>query len=159
MKTARDVGKLVASLAIVYAAAAVGGAVTAPAIGTWYRSLAKPSFNPPNWVFGPAWTVLFTLMGIALFLVWRTSDSTAEVGSELSIFGVQLVLNVLWSVLFFGLKMPLAALVDIVLLWIAIILTIRSFVRVSRVAGLMLVPYAAWVAFAAALNLAVWRLN
>lgn len=154
-----DIGRLLASLAVCYAASGIGALATGPAVQNWYPTLAKPAFNPPNWVFAPVWTVLFTLMGIALFLVWRQIGIEPGVRTAMALFGVQLVLNVLWSVLFFGLRMPLAGFIEILVLWVAIALTIASFFRFSAVAGWLLVPYIAWVSFAAVLNFAIWRLN
>lgn len=129
-----------------------------PNIPTWYAQLDKPWFNPPNWVFGPVWSTLYLLMGIALYLVWtaKTKDSKKR---AYSIFGAQLVLNLLWSVVFFGLHQSWLAVVVIVALWITIALTIREFAKFSRPAAWLLVPYIAWVTFASALNIAVAVLN
>jgi len=154
-----NVLKLIASLAVVLAADAIGSLATMKAIPTWYRGLAKPSFNPPDWLFGPAWTVLYLLMAVAAFLVWKQGIGTPGVKLALVAFLVQLVLNVLWSVFFFGLRSPLGGLVDIVLLWLSILATIVLFFRVSSTAGILLLPYIAWVSFAALLNAAVLRLN
>lgn len=137
----------------------IGAIFTAPAIGTWYAALAKPPFNPPGWVFAPVWTLLFFLMGVSAYLVWREGFGRKEVRTALSMFGVQLALNVLWSVLFFGLHSPLYALLDILLLWAAIFLTMRSFYAISRDAGFLLVPYLLWVSFALVLNLSIYLLN
>ncbi len=151
--------KLAASLAVVFAAGAVGSIATTRAIPTWYKALAKPSFNPPNWLFGPAWTVLYVLMVIAAWLVWKKGIRAAGVGPALVLFLVQLALNALWSVLFFGLHSPLAGLIDIVLLWLAILVTILLFLRVSTPAGVLLLPYIGWVSFATLLNAAILHLN
>ena len=151
--------KLVASLAVVMAAGAVGSLATAKTIPTWYRGLAKPSFNPPEWLFGPAWTLLYLLMAVAAFLVWKQGFGAPGVKLALAVFLVQLVLNALWSVFFFGLRSPLAGLVDIVVLWLAILATIVFFFRISLPAGILLLPYIAWVSFAAVLNAAILRLN
>lgn len=134
---------------------ALGAAVTAPAIPTWYAALAKPSFNPPNWIFAPVWTTLYVIMAIAAWLVWRRGDARIP----LTLFAVQLVLNSAWSLIFFGLHRVDLALVDIVLLLTAIVATALSFRRRSAVAALLLVPYLAWVSFATVLNAAIWRLN
>ncbi|MEO0080064.1 MAG: TspO/MBR family protein [candidate division WOR-3 bacterium] len=158
MKTG-DIIKLVVCLALTLGAGALGGLATAPAIPTWYQTLSKPAFNPPQWLFGPAWTVLYILMGVAAFLVWRAGFSAAAVRLALALFLVQLVLNVLWSFLFFGLRSPLAGLVEIVILWLAIAATLVLFFRVSTVAGLLLIPYIGWVTFAAILNAALLALN
>ncbi len=154
-----NVLKLVASLAVVLAAGAVGSLATTKAIPTWYRGLAKPSFNPPDWLFGPAWTLLYLLMAVAAFLVWKQGIGASGVKLALAVFLVQLALNALWSVFFFGLHSPLAGLVDIIVLWLAILVTIVLFFRVSGAAGVLLLPYIAWVSFAAVLNAAVLALN
>ena len=151
--------KLVASLVVVLAAGGIGSFATTAAIPTWYKGLAKPSFNPPEWLFGPAWTVLYLLIAVAAWLVWKQGLGAAGVKLALAAFLVQLVLNALWSIFFFGLRSPLAGLVDIIVLWLAILATILLFFRVSVPAGLMLLPYIAWVTFAAILNAAILRLN
>lgn len=154
-----DLPILVLSIIIPLLAGGLGSLATAPAIPVWYRSLTKPSWTPPSWLFGPVWTLLFVLMGIALFLVWRKGWSSPGVTVALAVFGIQLVLNVLWSVLFFGLRQPGWALLDICLLWVFILLTLLQFIRQVTAAGVLLVPYLAWVSFALALNVAIWRLN
>jgi tryptophan-rich sensory protein len=143
----------------VLAASAIGSFATMRAIPTWYKGLAKPSFNPPNWLFGPAWTVLYLLMAVAAWLVWKQGLGAVGVKLALAAFLVQLILNCLWSILFFGLRSPLAGLVDIVAMWLAILATIILFFRVSVPAGVLLLPYIAWVSFAALLNAAILRLN
>jgi len=151
--------KLLASLAAVLAAGGIGSLATMKAIPTWYRGLAKPSFNPPNWLFGPAWTLLYLLMAVAAFLVWKQGFGAPGVKLALAVFLVQLVLNALWSILFFGMRSPLAGLVDIAVLWLTILATIVLFFRVSTAAGILLLPYITWVSFAAVLNAAILRLN
>jgi len=151
--------KLAVSLLVCLGAGWIGSIFTTPSIPTWYAGLAKPSFNPPNGVFGPVWTLLYLLMGIALFLVWRKAPQAPGAGLALVLFLVQLALNVLWSILFFGLRSPLLGLVDILLLWAAILATMLLFFRVSPAAGALLVPYLLWVSFASVLNFAIWRLN
>lgn len=126
--------------------------------GEWYASLAKPSWNPPGWVFAPVWTVLYILMGAAAWIVWRKAGF-AGAPVALGLFILQLVLNALWSYLFFGIRQPALALVDIVALWLAILATTVGFRRVSVPAGALLLPYLAWVGFATALNFTLWRLN
>lgn len=153
------ISKLITSIVICQLAGVIGSLFTRPAIPTWYATLEKPSFTPPNGVFSPVWITLFVLMGIAAFLVWNKGLSDQRVKIALSIFAVQLILNVLWSVMFFGLRSPLAGLIDIVILWIAISLTVLSFFPISRAAGLLLIPYILWVSFAAVLNFSIWRLN
>jgi benzodiazapine receptor len=156
---ARDIVEAVVSIVVCQAAGLIGSIATFPSIPTWYASLDKPPFNPPNWVFGPVWTTLYTLMGIAAFLVWRKGIRNREVKIALGIFVVQLVLNTLWSVVFFGLNSLAGGLVVIVVLWIAILLTIITFFRMSKVAGALLVPYILWVSFATILNFSLWQLN
>ncbi len=151
--------KLLSSIVICQAAGVIGSLFTTPSIPTWYASIEKPSFTPPNGVFGPVWITLFLLMGIALFLVWREGLGDRRVRGAFIIFMVQLILNVLWSVAFFGMRSPLAGLVVIIVLWAAILLTVINFFGISRVAGALLVPYIAWVSYAAVLNGALYILN
>ncbi len=150
---------MVLSIGVCFLAAGIGSVFTASAIDTWYTTLQKPFFNPPNWVFGPVWTLLYLLMGISLYLVWITNIGREKKQQAITFFFIQLALNVLWSILFFGLKSPSAAFVGIVLLWLAIFLTIKNFLKISRVAGWLLVPYIAWVSFASVLNLSIIILN
>lgn len=151
--------KLVACLAVVLAAGGIGSLATTKAIPTWYKDLTKPSFNPPSWLFGPAWTVLYLMMAVAAWLVWKQGLGAAGVKLALAVFLAQLVLNALWSVLFFGFRSTLAGLVGISGLWFAILATIVLFFRVSIPAGVLLLPYIGWVSFAAILNAAILRLN
>jgi benzodiazapine receptor len=137
------------------AVALISGLATASSVRSWYPALAKPSWTPPPWVFGPAWTLLYVLTAVAGWLVWRRAGWSGA----LAAFGVQLVLNGAWSFCFFGARSPLAGLVDIALLWAAIVVTLELFRRVDRAAAWLLAPYLAWVTFAAALNLEIWRLN
>jgi len=126
--------------------------------GEWYASLAKPSWNPPNTVFAPVWTVLYVLMGISAWLVWReTGFAGAKV--PLALFIIQLALNALWSYLFFGAHLPMLAFIDIVTLWVVILVTMLCFWKINALAGGLLIPYLAWVLFASALNFQLWRLN
>lgn len=150
--------RLVVALAAPLAVGAGSGLATAAGVRDWYPSLVKPSFTPPDWVFGPTWTVLYIMMGIALWWVWRRQGEV-PVRTPLTLFAVQLALNALWSVLFFGLRWPGAALVDILLLWVAIGLTIRAFRQVSVRAAVFMLPYWAWVTFATVLNASIWVLN
>lgn len=149
------VGLLVA-LAVCFSASALGGLATSTSVDSWYLTVAKPSWTPPGWVFAPVWTALYAAMAVAAWLVWRTGR---DPGPALVAFAVQLALNVLWSVLFFGLRRPDLALIDIGALIIAIVVTSLMFYRRSRLAGALMVPYLLWVSFAAALNGAIWQLN
>ena len=142
-------------LAACFAAASLG-ALFLP--GEWYASLRKPAWNPPGWVFGPVWSALYTLMAVAAWLVWKRGGFRAH-GRPLTLFLVQLALNAAWSPLFFGLRWPGAAFVEILLLWMAIVATLLAFRPVSRTAAWLLAPYLAWVSFAAVLNGVLWRLN
>lgn len=141
-----------------FSAAAIGGFATATAVNTWYVTLVKPSWTPPGWVFGPIWTVLYTLMAVAAWLVWLKRKEMA-VRSSLQFFLVQLAMNSLWSVIFFGMRRVDLAFFWIGLLWISILVTIVLFKRVSVVAALLLVPYLIWVTIAQVLNFEIWRLN
>lgn len=149
---------LLAFLALTFAVAAVGGWFTSMGIGDWYASLRKPSFNPPSWVFGPVWTALYAAMAVAAWLVWRRAGFDGA-SAALTLFFVQLALNFAWSGLFFALRSPGLALLDIAALWIAILATTVLFFRHDAWAGALLTPYLAWVSFAAVLNAAIWRLN
>jgi len=149
---------LAVSLLASFVAAALGGWLTSTSLTTWYPSLAKPRWNPPDWVFGPAWTTLYTMMAIAAWLVWR-HRSRVKVMLPIALYAIQLALNVVWSGLFFAWQSPGAAFGEVLLFWLAILATLISFGRVDRWAGLLLVPYLAWVSFAAALNFEIWRLN
>jgi tryptophan-rich sensory protein len=132
---------------------------TISAIPTWYATLNKPSFSPPNWVFGPVWTTLYFLMGLSAFLIWKKGLKNKKVKRALTYFFIQLVFNFLWSVLFFGLHNPLLGLLDIVLLLISIVLTIIIFYKISKAASYLLIPYFLWVSFATILNLSLVVLN
>ena len=150
---------LAGSLAACFLAGGIGSIFTSAAIPTWYASLTKPAFTPPNGVFGPVWSTLYLLMGISLFLVWRMGSSIPGVSIALAFFWSQLLLNTLWSISFFGLRSPLLGLLNIALLWGLILITLILFLRVNRPAGLLLLPYLLWVSYASALNLAIWKLN
>jgi len=156
MKT--DYLKLAASILIPLAAGFVGAFFTTPSIATWYAALQKPLFSPPNWIFGPVWTILYVLMGLSMYLVW-TGGKNKSISGAFTLFGTQLFLNVLWSIIFFGMKSPFYAFIEIVVLWIAIILTIRNFQNISKTAALLLIPYVLWVSFAAVLNYSIFVLN
>ena len=154
-----DWTKLIVSLLACQAAGAIGGFFTARKIPTWYAGLVKPSFNPPSWVFGPVWTLLYLLMGYALYLVWREPEDLPGRTMAMSFFVLQLFLNTLWSYFFFGLQKPWLALGEMALLWAAILASLLSFYPLSQQAGWLLTPYLAWVSFAFALNLSIARLN
>lgn len=154
-----DVAKLVIAICISELVGIVGSVFTAPAIDGWYAELAKPAFNPPAWVFGPVWITLFALMGIAAFLIWMKGLDRRDVRIALGIFIGQLLLNTLWSFIFFGLQNPGAALVEIGLLWLAILATMVAFARISKPVAWLLLPYLFWVSFASYLNYAIWSLN
>jgi tryptophan-rich sensory protein len=158
-RTLGELAKLLAAIVACEAAGAIGALATGAAIDTWYRQIRKPSFTPPDWVFAPVWTVLYALMGVSLYLIWRAGARGRATGPALTLFAIQLVLNALWSFLFFRFRAPGVACVEIVVLWAAIALTMVAAFRLSRWAGLLLVPYLLWVGFAALLNGAIWRLN
>jgi tryptophan-rich sensory protein len=134
----------------------IGGFATQNSIDTWYAALAKPSWNPPNWIFAPVWTLLYIMMGVAAWLVWKTGD---RIGPAMVLFGLQLVFNLLWSLIFFGLRSPGLALIEVVFLWGSVLLTMLAFFGRQTAAGWLFVPYLAWVSFAAILNAAIWWLN
>jgi tryptophan-rich sensory protein len=151
--------KLILSVVICLGAGAIGSLFTASSIPTWYTTIEKPFFNPPNWIFGPVWTLLFIMMGVALFLVWNKGWQNKKVKIAMLIFGIQFLLNILWSILFFGFLSPFYAFVEIIFLWLAILVTIIYFYQISRPASWLLVPYILWVSFASVLNFFIWRLN
>ncbi|MFC1613453.1 TspO/MBR family protein [Patescibacteria group bacterium] len=150
--------KLIAAILICQAAGIIGSFFTTPSIKGWYASLNKPSFNPPNWIFGPVWTSLFLLMGISLYLVWKSQKGRKR-SIALTTFSVQLVLNIIWSFLFFELNCPLCAFIEIIILWLAIALTIYYFAKINKKAAYLLLPYLFWVSFAMILNFSIWILN
>lgn len=173
----RDLFALIIAVSLSELAGIIGSVFTMPSIPGWYAGIIRPALNPPAWVFGPVWTTLFALMGIAAFLMWREYDTLtlSEVeGSEvegsitqrkrqikiaLGIFLGQLILNTLWSIIFFGLHSPGGAFIEIVFLWLAILATIIAFYKISKPAAWLLVPYILWVSFAGYLNFAIWILN
>ena len=155
----KNLPKLLIAIAVSQSVGLIGSLFTASSVTSWYTGIAKPALNPPSWVFGPVWITLFTLMGIAAFLVWKKGWKQRSVRIALSVFLGQLVLNTLWSILFFGLQSPGSALVEIVVLWMAITATIIVFSRISKGAAWLLVPYLLWVSFATYLNYCIWLLN
>jgi len=150
--------KLVIAILVCQLAGLAGAIYTSGSLTTWYATLAKPLFNPPNWIFAPVWITLFLLMGISLWLVWQ-KEKKKNINTAFVFFSIQLVLNAMWSAFFFGMQNPLYALIDIALLWLAILATILSFWKISKPAAYLLVPYILWVSFAAVLNFYIWRLN
>ena len=155
---AADLGALALFVALCLGVGALGGAVTATSVKIWYPTLAKPSFTPPNEVFGPVWTVLYVLMGVAAWRVWRAADRDTARG-PLTMFALQLAINLGWSVIFFGLERIGPAVAIIVVLDMAVVATAFGFYAIDRLAALLLVPYMLWLAFATALNIAIWHLN
>jgi tryptophan-rich sensory protein len=155
--------KITRILAVVVTCLAIGyfsGIVTRSAITTWYPTLVKPSFNPPNWVFAPVWSMLYVMMGVAAGLVWDRIESEKEVVKKaLVFFAIQLALNALWSYLFFGLHNSMLAGLEIIVLWLMIFETYVQFAKINKIAGYLLLPYLAWVSFAAVLNGSIWWLN
>lgn len=145
-------------IAVSQLAGIVGSFFVMPAVDGWYMELTKPSFNPPSWVFGPVWTLLYSLMGIAAFLVWKKGSGAAR-RTALILFGAQLVANSLWSILFFALQSPGFAFLNIMILWVLIVATMVAFYRISKLATLLMAPYILWVSFAAFLNYTIWMLN
>jgi tryptophan-rich sensory protein len=155
----KDIVKLLISVIICQVAGILGSLFTTPNIPTWYATLKKPGFAPPNWIFAPVWTLLFLLMGISLYLVWRQGWQNPPVKSAMIIFSIHLIVNILWSATFFSLRSPLIGFFVIVALWFLIILTIVFFSDVSKTAGILLIPYLLWVSFASILNFMLYRLN
>lgn len=152
--------KFIISVLICEGVGSLGAIFTTNSIPTWYATLQKPFFNPPNWLFAPAWTILFFLMGVALYYVWinyAKKKDTAKIA--IKFFAIQFILNVLWSVFFFGFRSPGLGLAEILVLWIFILITLVKFYHIDKQAGYYLIPYLAWVTFAAALNFSVWYLN
>lgn len=132
---------------------------TLAAIPTWYSTLNKPIFSPPNWIFGPVWTTLYLLMGVAAYMVWQKGLKKKHIKNALYYFLAQLLFNFMWSILFFGLRSPILGLVDIFLLWVLILITMIRFYKISRLASYLLIPYLLWVSFATLLNLSILLLN
>jgi translocator protein len=151
--------RILAFVLVCELAGIIGSFFTAPSIPGWYAGLVKPSFNPPGWVFAPVWTILYILMGLAAYLVYEKGPKRGDVRTALAVFAGQLLLNALWSIVFFGAHMILGAAVIIVLLWGLIVATIWLFSRISKVAAYLLVPYILWVSFATVLNISLYVLN
>jgi translocator protein len=154
-----DVIKLVECILACFAAAGIGSLFTFKAIPNWYAGLKKPPYTPPNWAFGPVWTFLYVLMSISVFLVWQKGLAVNGASLAFNLFWIQLAVNVIWSIIFFGMKSPRGGIITIVLLWLLILSTIITAFRVSGWAGSLLIPYLAWVTVATYLNIGVWLLN
>ena len=155
----RNIAKLISAIVICQSAGIVGSIFTSPSVQTWYATLQLPSFAPPGWFIGMVWIILYTLMGISLYLVWNKGLRNKQVKNSLYLFGLQLILNAVWSFIFFGLRSPFLALIEIVFLWVAIAFTILKFYKISRKTAWLLLPYIAWVSVALTLNFYIWRLN
>jgi tryptophan-rich sensory protein len=151
--------KLFISIAITLLVGAIAGYFTTSGVNGWYAVANKPSFNPPNWLFAPVWTALYIMMGIALYLVWSKDTSKDIKQTALVLFGVQLALNFAWSFIFFYAKQPGWAFIEIIMMWVAILLTIWWFGKISPLSAWLLVPYISWVSFASLLNFYIWKLN
>jgi len=149
--------ELIVALALCLGVGLLGAIATRQSLSDWYPALRKPEWNPPSWLFGPVWSILYVSMAVSAWIVWRIRGPGGRLA--LSFFGLQLALNAVWSPLFFGFRSPALALVDIVFLWLAIVATIIAFRRSSRPAAFMMLPYLAWVSFAASLNFEIWKLN
>ncbi|MBN1766298.1 MAG: tryptophan-rich sensory protein [Sedimentisphaerales bacterium] len=150
--------RLILSFALPFSAILIASLFSGPP-GQWYESLNKPPFNPPGWIFGPAWTILYLMMGIAFFLVWQKGLKIKDVKIALTLFLIQLTFNAAWMPIFFGYQKIFIAFIDIILLWFAILLTIIKFWNISKTASILLIPYILWVTFASVINLSIWILN
>lgn len=150
---------LFASVLVAQLAGVIGSLFTFSAISTWYVYLNKPFFSPPNWLFGPVWTLLYTLMGISAYLVWRSHQFGKKSLPFWHVYATQLVLNTLWSIIFFGFKQPGFAFIEILVMWYFIVRTIQDGYKIDRWSAYLLYPYLLWVSFASLLNLSIWLLN
>ena len=157
MNKLRQIAGLVVSLLIVFGIATLGGLLTNLSVATWYPTLNKPSWTPSGATIGAIWTILYTVMGIAAWIVWRSGSGGRQ--RPLAIYALQLLLNAGWSALFFGLRSPGLALLEICILWLAILATSLTFWKVSKLAGVLMVPYLIWVGFAGVLNALIWKMN
>lgn len=152
--------KIIIALIICLTVGYSASLVTRPSVESWYPTITKPIFNPPNWIFMPVWTFLYILMAVAAGLVWdKIKEQNEEVKKALGFFLIQLTLNAIWSYLFFGLKNPMLALIEIAILWLMIYETYLKFIKINKIAGYLLIPYLAWVGFATVLNAIIWWLN
>ena len=151
--------KLIIAIAIPVAVGAISGLFTTAEIPGWYQTINKPSWNPPSWIFGPVWTTLYILMGISLFLIWKSDANEHVKKTAISLFAIQLIFNFFWSFIFFKQHQIGWAFAEIIVMWIFILLTIFAFAPINKVAAWLLVPYISWVSFASILNYTIWRLN
>jgi len=149
---------LLISILIVFSFGFIGSLFTTPSIATWYAFINKPLFSPPNWIFAPVWTLLYILMGISAFLIWKKRDNL-KTKQALIFYGIQLILNALWSIIFFGMHNPGLAFLEIIILWLFILITLIKFYKINKTAGILFIPYLLWVSFASILNYAIWMLN
>ena len=154
-----NIRTLIIALTLPFVAGSIGSVATISSIPTWYALLIKPSFNPPNWLFGSVWTLLYVLMGVSLYLILKDWKGEKTQRKAVGIFILQLVLNSLWSIIFFGFKMPLPAFLEILILWFVILLNINAFYKINKISGILLIPYILWVSFAGILNFAIYYLN
>jgi tryptophan-rich sensory protein len=160
MKKTKQILKFVVSLAICFGVSGASALFTTQnSITSWYGQLTKPFFTPPDWIFGPVWTILYLLMAISFFIVWNKGVNYPKVKQAIGCFLIQLALNAAWTPLFFGFHLILTAFIEIVILWLAILITFYAFKRVSTYAAILLIPYLAWVGFAVILNGSIWYLN
>ena len=155
----KQIAKLICSVSVCLLTGFVGSFSTMDSVSTWYADLSKPSFNPPGWAFGVVWPILYVMMAVAAFLIWKRGIRHRQIKVALGLFVFQLVLNGLWTPLFFGLHMMGLALAEIILLWVAIVVTMVAFWRISKPATYLLIPYILWVSFAIVLNASLWHLN
>ena len=151
--------QLIISIFICQLAGIIGSVATVSSVNSWFTTLNKPSFNPPGWLFGPVWITLYTVMGISLYLIYQKGFEKKEVKFAIYLFIFHLVINALWSLIFFGLKNPGLAFFEIIILWILIVVLIILFWRINRTASILLIPYLLWVSFATVLNYSIWQLN
>ncbi|MBU2025937.1 MAG: TspO/MBR family protein [Patescibacteria group bacterium] len=151
--------RLIISLALPQLAGLIGSIFTTPAIPGWYASLIKPSFSPPNWLFGPVWISLYFLMGISIYLIWQRAQKNKKAQKVLWLFWIHLFFNAIWSIIFFGLQNPGLALVDLAVIWVLIIILMIKFWPINKWSTYLLIPYLLWVSFAGVLNFFIWRLN
>lgn len=151
--------RLIISLALPQLAGIIGSFFTISSIPTWYATLQKPSFSPPNWLFGPAWIILYILMGISAYLIWQEVEQNKAARSALWLFWIHLFFNAIWSIIFFGLQNPGLAFIDIIIIWFLIVVLMIKFWRINHWASYLLIPYLLWVSFAGVLNYFIWYLN